>query len=62
MSALAAIHSGHYTTRFGQNVIWRDAIETARARKKSVPPDADRQSSVPQSQLTLIGKRSGFLA
>jgi len=41
MSALAAIQSGHYTTRFGQNVVWRDTIETARARKKSIPPDAE---------------------
>ncbi|MEO8577062.1 MAG: TIGR02452 family protein [Gemmatimonadales bacterium] len=38
-SAVDAIQRGYYTTESGKRVDWRDAIETARRLKRSIPPD-----------------------
>jgi uncharacterized protein (TIGR02452 family) len=39
-SALEAIRKGFYVTGAGQEVSWRDAVEAARAAKRSIDPDA----------------------
>ena len=44
-SALEAIRKGCYVTSSGQEVSWRDAVEAARAAKRSIDPDATLPSN-----------------
>lgn len=39
-SALEATRAGYYTTRTGETVTWREAVEKARAARISIRPDA----------------------
>jgi hypothetical protein len=38
-SAAKAAHDGFYLTRDGRRVVWRDAVQAARAAKRSISPD-----------------------
>src|SRR5262245_34768287 len=40
LSAVNAARDGRYVTKAGHEVVWRDAVEAARAAKQSIPPDA----------------------
>jgi len=40
-SAVKAARDGFYVTRDGQKVVWRDAVQAARAAKRSISPDAE---------------------
>ena len=39
-SAVEAARAGFYLTKGGQQVVWRDAVQSACAAKLSIPPDA----------------------
>jgi len=39
-SAVEAAHKGSYVTATGEEVVWREAVQTAVASKASIPPDA----------------------
>ena len=38
-SAVEAAREGHYVTKAGQKVVWRDAVQAACAAKRSIAPD-----------------------
>lgn len=38
-SAVEAARAGRYRTRDGREVVWREAVQAARAAKRSIPPD-----------------------
>jgi uncharacterized protein (TIGR02452 family) len=49
-SAVNAVRDGRYITKAGQEVVWRDAVQAARAAKRSIAPDVKLPSA----------ERSGF--
>lgn len=44
-SAVEAAHAGHYLTKAGQKVVWRDAVQAACAATLSIRPDATLPSN-----------------
>ena len=44
-SAVEAARNGLYVTKAGQEVVWRDAVQAARAAKRSIAPDATLPSN-----------------
>jgi uncharacterized protein (TIGR02452 family) len=59
-SAVEAARQGFYVTQSGQKVIWRDAVQAARAAKISISPDAplaiNAQTSFPETRLQVTNE------
>lgn len=59
-SAVDAARSGFYINQDGQKVVWRDAVQTACAAKRSIDPNAilprDERSAFPETKIQVTNE------